>query len=365
MSAATVSGGGLGARVLAPLRGFELDVELAAAPGETLALCGPSGAGKSSLLRALAGLLAPRAGRVALGDEVWFDAERGIDLAPERRRCGLVFQDYALFPRLSAARNVAYGMRGPRRERRAAAGEMLGRFGIAHLADARPGALSGGERQRVALARALAARPGALLLDEPLSALDAATRRGAIEQLRGVLSELEAPTVLVTHSFDEAALLAGTIAILDRGAIVQRGDAAEISASPASPFVADFAGAAVLRGEASAEPGGLTLVRLEGGGELHSVDPARGPVAVSVFPWEVSLEPPGAPHADSMLNRLPGRVTSLTTVGNRTRVGISLPQPLAAEITADSAARLELKPGSSVVAAWKAAATRVVGYAMP
>ncbi len=167
--------------------------------------------------------------------------------------------------------------------------------------------------------------------------------------------------MLVTHSFDEAALLAGEIAILDRGAIVQRGDAATISARPASPFVADFAGAAVLRGEASAEPGGLTLVRLEGGGELRSVDSARGPVAVSVFPWEVSLEPPGAAHADSMRNRVSGEVTSLTTVGNRTRVGIALPQPLTAEITADSATRLKLKPGTRVVAAWKAAATRVVG----
>jgi molybdopterin-binding protein len=351
----------LSARVAAPLRGFELDVELAAAPARTLALCGPSGAGKSSLLRALAGLLAPRAGRVALGEEVWFDAERGVDLPPERRRCGLVFQDYALFPRMTALANVAYGVAGRRRGRRAAAAAMLDRFGVAHLGAARPGSLSGGERQRVALARALAARPGALLLDEPLSALDAATRRGAIEQLRGVLAELEAPTVLVTHSFDEAALLASTIAILDRGAVVQRGDAATISARPASPFVADFAGAAVLRGEASEEPGGLTLVRLRGGGELRSVDPARGPVAVSVFPWEVSLEPPGAPHADSMLNRIAGEVTSLTTVGNRTRVGLALPQPLAAEITADSAARLGLAPGSRVVAAWKASATRVVG----
>jgi len=361
--AATVTGAaaGLRARVRVPLRGFELDLELESRPGTPLALCGPSGAGKTSALRILAGLLAPAAGRVALGDEVWLDSERGVDLAPERRRCGLVFQDYALFPRMSAWRNVAYGIPAPRRERRAAALTMLDRFGVADLAEARPGSLSGGERQRVALARALASRPGALLLDEPLSALDAATRRGAIERLRGVLAELDVPTVLVTHSFDEAALLAGSIAILDRGRVVQRGDAAAISASPASPFVADFAGAAVLRGEASGEPGGLTLVRLRGGGELRSVDPAGGPVAVSVFPWEISLEPPGAPHSDSMLNRVAGEVTSLTTVGNRTRVGIALPQPLTAEITEDSAARMKLEPGTRVVAAWKASATRVVG----
>jgi molybdate transport system ATP-binding protein len=360
-AARSLAGGELSASVQAPLRGFELDVELTASAGETLALCGPSGAGKSSLLRAVAGLLAPRAGRVALGDDVWFDAGRGIDLPPERRRCGLVFQDYALFPRMSVWRNVAYGIGGPRSERRVAAEAMLDRFGVAHLAQVRPGSLSGGERQRVALARALAAGPGALLLDEPLSALDAATRRGAIEQLRSLLAELEAPSVLVTHSFDEAALLAGRIAIVDRGAVVQLGDAATISANPASPFVADFAGAAVLDGEASGEVGGLTLVRLDGGGELRSVDPARGRVAVSVFPWEISLEPPDAPHSDSMLNRLPGEVTSLTTVGNRTRVGVSVPQRLTVEITTDSATRLGLRRGSRVVAAWKASATRVVG----
>ncbi|MGE5407535.1 MAG: ATP-binding cassette domain-containing protein [Syntrophothermus sp.] len=354
-------GGALRFRLEAPLRSFELDLDLAARAGGPLALCGPSGAGKTSALRAIAGLLRPRAGRVALGAETWFDAARGIDLAPERRRCGVVFQDYALFPRMSALRNVAYGIQGSGRERREAARAMLARFGVAGLAEALPGSLSGGESQRVALARALAADPGALLLDEPLSALDAATRRGAIEELRRLLAELEVPTVLVTHSFDDAALLAAEIAILDRGAVVQRGDAATISARPSSPFVADLAGATLLRGEASAEPGGLTLVRLEGGGELRSVDPGRGAVAVSVFPWEISLEPPGAVRSDSMLNRLAGEVTSLTTVGNRTRVGISLPQPLTAEITAGSAARLGLRPGSRVVAAWKAAATRVVG----
>ena len=344
-----------------PLRGFSLEVELEARPGAPLALVGSSGAGKTSLLRAIAGLAAPRAGRVAVGEEVWLDSDRGLDLAAERRGCGLLFQDYALFPRMSAWRNVAYGIRAGRRsERRAAALAMLDRFGVAGLAEARPGALSGGERQRVALARALAARPRVLLLDEPLSALDSATRRGALNELGEVLAELEVPTVLVTHSFDEAALLATSLAILDRGTIVQRGDAAEISARPASPFVADFAGAVVLHGEATREPGGLTLVRLEGGGEVRSVDPARGRVALSIFPWEISLEAPGPPPADSVVNRARGEITSVTTVGNRARVGISLPQRLTAEITAESAARMGLRPGSEVVAAWKASATRVV-----
>jgi molybdate transport system ATP-binding protein len=347
-------------RASTPLRDFPLELELTARPGTPLALVGPSGAGKTSLLRIVAGLLAPRWGRVELGAETWFDSERAIDLPAERRRCGLVFQDYALFPRMSAWRNVAYGIERPRRQRRAAALAMLERFGVARLADARPPSLSGGERQRVALARALAARPRALLLDEPLSALDSVTRREALRRLRGVLTQLGAPAILVTHSFDEAALLAGTLAIVDRGAIVQTGSAAEISARPSSPFVADFAGAFVLRGAASGAAGELTLVRLEGGGEVRSVDAARGLVAVSVFPWEISLEPAGRPSGDSMLNRVAGEVTSMTTIGNRARIGISVPQPLSAEVTAESAARLGLRPGARIVAAWKASATRLI-----
>jgi molybdate transport system ATP-binding protein len=353
----------LSAQVRQPLRDFELDLELEAHPSEPLALVGPSGAGKTSFLRAMAGLLSPRAGRIGLGEEPWFDSERGIDLPPERRGCGLVFQDYALFPRMSAARNVAYGIEGSRAARRTAALAMLERFGVAHLADAKPPTLSGGERQRVALARALAARPRALLLDEPLSALDSATRRAALGELGGVLAELASPVVLVTHSFDEAALLADTLAVVDRGRIVQRGTAAEISARPTSPFVADFAGAVVLRGNARREPGGLTVVRLDGGGEVRSVDPGEGPVALSVFPWEISLELPGATATDSVLNRLEGEVTSVSTVGNRARVATSAPQQVIAEVTLDSATRMGLAPGSRVVVAWKASATRLIANA--
>jgi molybdate transport system ATP-binding protein len=351
----------LEAQATTPLRGFDLDLELSAAAGEPLALVGRSGAGKTSILRVIAGLLAPRRGRVALGGDVWLDTAAGTDLVPERRRCGFLFQDYALFPRMSAWRNVAYGIGGPRGERRAAALAMLERFGVDGLAEAQPTSLSGGERQRVALARALAARPRALLLDEPLSALDSTTRRGAIRELGGVFAELEAPVVLVTHSFEEAALLAGRLAVVDRGRVIQRGSAAEISARPASPFVADFTGAVVLRGEASGPGGdGLTLVRLEGGGEVRSVDAARGPVVVSVFPSEISLEPPGAAAAGSALNRVAGEIVSVATIGNRARVGLALPQPLSAEITAHSAARLGLRPGDRVIATWKATATRVL-----
>jgi molybdate transport system ATP-binding protein len=350
----------LTASATTPLRGFSLDLALEVRAGEPLALAGPSGGGKTSALRIVAGLLSPERGRVILGEETWLDTDRSLDLPVERRRCGLVFQDYALFPRMSAWRNVAYGIRRPRRERRRAAERMLERFGVAHLAEACPPSLSGGERQRVALARALAAEPAALLLDEPLSALDPATAGEALRELRAVLAELEAPAIVVTHSFDQAALLAATLAIVDRGTVVQAGDPAAISARPRSPFVADFAGAVVLSGEASSEDGGLTLVRLRGGGEVRSVDPGRGPVAVSVFPWEISLEPPGQAVAGSVLNRIEGEIASVTTVGNRVRVGVLVPQPLSAEITSESATRMGLRPGLRVTAAWKAAATRLI-----
>jgi molybdate transport system ATP-binding protein len=346
-----------------PLREFELSLELAVGAGERLALAGPSGAGKTTLLRIAAGLVRPRSGRVAIGEEVWLDTAAGRELPAERRRCGVVFQDYALFPRLSAWRNVAYGMAGPRRERRRRAHELLDRFGLGVLADAPPTSLSGGERQRVALARALGSEPRALLLDEPLAALDPGTRREALRELHGLLGELSLPVLLVTHSYDEAALLGDRIAVVDRGRVVQEGGAAEISIRPASPFVADFAGAAVLHGEATREPGGLTLVRLRGGGEVRSTDEARGPVAVSVFPWEVSLQPPGSDGEDSMLNRLAGEVTSVTPVGNRVRVGIATPQPFGTEVTARSAEAMGLRPGSRVVAAWKATATRLIPLA--
>jgi molybdate transport system ATP-binding protein len=349
----------LTARVSTPLRGFGLDLELNAPAGERLAILGPSGAGKTTVLRLVAGLASPAAGRIALGSETWLDTAAAVDVHPQRRRCGYVFQDYALFPRMSAWRNVAYGMPRPRRERRRAL-ELLERFGLAALADARPAALSGGERQRVALARALGSAPRALLLDEPLSALDPATRRGALRELHRLLGALEIPVLLVTHSFDEAALLAGRLAVLDRGRVVQDGAPAEISARPRSPFVADLVGAAVLRGEASGEPGGLTLVRLEGGGEARSVDPGRGPVAISVFPWEISLEPPGPAAPGSVLNRVEGEIASLTAVGNRVRVGLAVPQPLSVEITGRSAAAMGLRPGARVTAAWKATATRLI-----
>ncbi len=336
---------------------LRLELELAAERGECVALAGPSGAGKTSVLRVAAGLLSPARGRVEANDEIWLDTETGVDVPAERRRCGYVFQDHALFPHLSAWRNVAYPLRGP--DRRARALELLERLGLGERADSRPSSLSGGERQRVALARALARRPAVLLLDEPLSALDARTRAAAARELVEVLRATEAPALLVTHDFGEAAQLGDRVGIVDAGRIVQEGTPSELAAAPRSAFVADFTGAVVLTG--TARPGeGLTLVELDGGGSVASVDAADGPVAVSVYPWEIAIEPGAAQRAGSAQNLLAAEILSLTTMGNRVRLGLAGPQPLAAEITRASAERLRLRAGDRVTATWKAAATRLV-----
>ncbi len=345
---------------------IELAVRFEVAPGRCLALAGPSGAGKTTILRCLAGTLRPDAGRVVNGDEVWIDTERGIFLAPEERRCGYVFQDYALFPHLSAWRNVAYGMRAiPRRERRAAARALLERFGLGERADAHPATLSGGERQRVAVARALALEPRVLLLDEPLSALDARSRSAATRELLQVLKGLEVPVVLVTHDFNEAALLGDEVGVIDHGRIVQQGTPSALASAPASAFVADFTGAVVLTG--TARPSGeLTEVALDGGGVASSTDPASGRVALSVYPWEITIAPGSGDSDESAQNRLRVRVVSITAIGNRVRLSLSAAggtdagQALVAEVTGKAAEDLHLEVGREVTASWKATATRLV-----
>lgn len=316
------------------------------------------------MLRIAAGLHRPEHGLVTCGDARWLDTTAAINLPPEQRRCGYVFQQYALFEHLTAWQNVAYGLRGlPRRERKARAHGLLERFGLADRAAARPRTLSGGERQRVALARAVAPKPHALLLDEPLSALDPRTRAAASRELRAVLQEADVPAILVTHDYAEAAAFGDRVAVLDAGKIVQEGSPAQLAATPSSSFVADFTGAVVLTGTARREAG-ATVVDLDGGGTVTSTDEAAGPVAASVFPWEITLEPvadAGAARSPtSARNRIDATIVSITVVGGRARIGLSAGQPLVAEISEASATELELQPGTAVVATWKAAATRLV-----
>jgi molybdate transport system ATP-binding protein len=340
---------------------LRLDVALEVAAGECVALAGPSGAGKTSVLRIVAGLLEPAHGRVACAGEIWLDTDRRIGVPAERRRCGYLFQEYALFGHLSAWRNVAYALHeAPRAQREPRARELLARFGLADRAGARPGTLSGGERQRVALARALARRPAALLLDEPLSALDARTRAAAARELAGVIRDAGVPVLLVTHDFTEAALLGDRVAVIDKGRVLQEGSASALAAAPATAFVADFTGAVVLTGEARRGDGGTLVVTLAGGGEITALEGEPGAVAVSVYPWEIALARPGEAAHDSARNHLAVDVLSVTAVGSRVRVGLAAPQPLTAELSEASARELELAPGGRAVASFKAAATRVL-----
>jgi molybdate transport system ATP-binding protein len=340
---------------------FDLDVVVSAHPGRCLALAGPSGAGKSTVLRIVGGLLRPQQGLVRCDDQVWLDTALGINVAPEKRRCGYVFQDYALFEHLNAWQNVAYGLRHlSRRERQHRAEALLDRFGLLPRARARPHTMSGGERQRVAVARALAREPNALLLDEPLSALDARTRASAGRELAAVLRDAQVPSILVTHDFSEAAVLGDHVAVIDGGRVVQHGTPGELAATPASAFVADFTGAVVLTGNARPDTHGLTVVDLDGGGQLTSTDRAEGPVAASVYPWEIVIEPLNAPTIGSARNRLRAEVVSVTTVGGRVRLGLAAGQPLIAEVSEAAVGELDLRPGAHITASWKAAATRLV-----
>ncbi len=340
---------------------IELDVRLDVQTGCCLALAGPSGAGKSTILRLLAGTIRPDRGRITHDDDVWVDTSNGAWWPPERRRCGYVVQDYALFPHLSAWRNVAYGLRSaPLRKRKAAALSLLDQFGLVDLADAKPANLSGGERQRVALARALAPRPAVLLLDEPLSALDARTRASASRELIATLRSLDLPVVLVTHEFNEAALLGDEIGVIGHGRIIQRGSASELAAAPASAFIADFTGAVVLTGTARATDGELTIVDLDGGGVACTTDRGAGRVALSVYPWEITISSTQAATDESAQNRLSTQITSVTTIGNRVRLGLVAGQPLVAEVTGKAISDLQLAVGRTVTATWKATATRLV-----
>jgi molybdate transport system ATP-binding protein len=229
--------------VRATIGALPLAVSLAT-DGGPLIVVGPNGAGKTSALLLALGVLRPAAGRVVLGGDVLFDSATGTDVAAEDRRIGYLPQDYGLFPHLTAAANIefALGCRGGARAgHRDRARALLADLEIGSLADRRPATLSGGERQRVALARALAIEPRALLLDEPLAALDVGARRAVRSFLAATLARLGLPAIVVTHDAADAVALGDRIAVLESGRIVQTGSLADLRAAPASPFVAAFA----------------------------------------------------------------------------------------------------------------------------
>jgi molybdate transport system ATP-binding protein len=326
--------------------------------GEVLALLGPNGAGKSTLVRVLAGLLRPDRGRIAVDGTVW-DCAVGDGAArhvpPHERSVGMVFQDALLFPHLSVADNVSFGLRTRRvgrGDRRATAERWLTRVGLDGLGDRRPGELSGGQAQRAALARALAVDPAVLLLDEPLSALDARTRLTVRAELRRHLAAFAGSTVLVTHDPVDAMALADRVVVVEDGRIVQAGSPDEINRRPRTDYVARLVGLSLLAGT-----GRGSTVHLDGGGAVAVAEEADGPVFAAVRPESVALypaRPEGSPRNVWQL-----RLVGATPHGSTVRCELAGEVPLVADVTAGAFAELGLVPGTQVWAAVKASEVAV------
>ena len=337
----------LRARVKLRRPGFELDVELDAADGEVLAVLGPNGAGKTTLLRALAGLDPIAAGEVTVDGRILDAPERNVFVEPEARSVGVVFQDYLLFPHLSALANVTFGLEARRlAEPEQRAREWLTRVGVAELADRRPGTLSGGQAQRVALARALAVAPRLLLLDEPMAALDAGTRASVRRELKQHLATFEGTAVLVTHDPVDAAALATRVAVLEDGRVTQSGSVGEITACPRSRYVADLVGVNLWRGHGVDGAVDLGPIKVAASGV------PEGEAFVAVHPRSVALyreRPQGSPR-----NVWQGRVTAIDATPAGVRVSVDAGVTVVAEITTAALADLRLTGGESVWVSFKA-----------
>jgi molybdate transport system ATP-binding protein len=328
-------------------------------------LFGPSGSGKTTVLRCLAGLDRPDAGFIRFGDELWFDAPSRRFVPPQRRGIGLLFQEYALFPHLRVHENVAYGLSHLEASRRAQrVFEVARLLHISELLDRRPGQLSGGQRQRVALARALAPAPRLLLLDEPLSALDAPTRESLRGELRALLQSARVPSVVVTHDRVEALALGDRIAVLAEGAIRQVGPVHEVFSAPADLVVARVVGTEnVTPARITGRDAGLVVAEV-GTARLLALDPGGldGEAFACIRADEVILEPtPGIPT--SARNQLSATIVSLQPEGVLVRVVLDCGFKLVALVTRQSVEELGLAPGKTVATLIKATSIRLVPHA--
>jgi len=347
---------GLAAHLVVARGGFALDVRLRVAPGEVLALLGPNGAGKTTALRALAGLTALTGGHLRLDGVTLEEPATRRRVAPEGRPAGVIFQDYLLFPHLTALDNVAFGPRChgvPRAQARALAADLLDRMGLADHAGIKPRRLSGGQAQRVALARALATEPRLLLLDEPLAALDARARLDVRAELRRHLAAFEAVAVLVTHDPLDAMVLADRLVVIEHGKLVQEGTPAEIARRPRTDYIARLVGLNLYQGEAA---GHTVTVGPELA--LTTSEQLTGPAFVAFPPSAVTLSRDRP--ASSARNTWQARITGMELHGDQIRValaGAADQLPLAADLTTVAVAELGLETGTVVWAQVKAAQT--------
>ncbi|GAB4387489.1 molybdenum ABC transporter ATP-binding protein [Albidovulum sp.] len=331
-----------------------LDLSFAVGRGEILALVGPSGSGKTTTLGTIAGLWRPASARVEVAGRPWLDTARGICLPPHRRRAGLVFQDYALFPHMTAAANVAAAMGDlPRAARRQEAERLLRLVHLDGLGRRRPAELSGGQKQRVALARALARRPEVLLLDEPFSALDRPTRAALQDEIIALRAALSMPVVLVTHDIGEAQMLADRMVVLDRGRALAAGTTAEVMADPAALRALGLREAAAMLSatiEAQESDGTTRLASAGGPLWLPRCDGRPGQrLRLRILAHEVILSRT-RPEGLSAQNILAGRLTRLIPgegPGMMAHVAIG-EEEILSRITRRAAAALALAPGMPI-----------------
>jgi len=334
----------------------EADLRIPLDRAPVTVLFGPSGSGKTTLLRMLAGLERPDAGSIVFRERPWFDAARAIHLPPQKRRAGFLFQDYALFPHLTVAENVAYAAS------RETARELLDTFGVAEVAASKPRAISGGQQQRVALARALAARPALLLLDEPLSALDAPTRSRTRYELRRMLLTGGVPSIVVTHDRMEAVALGDWMAVMVNGRICQTGPVQDVFRRPADPQVAESVGVEnVLAAEIVGRESGLLVLDV-GGIRIQCVDSGEtGPIFACIRAEDVAITRQ-MDQVSSARNRLAGCVRAVIPEGALARVELDCGFPLVALVTAQSAAELALAEGEHVSAVVKATSVHLAAH---
>lgn len=308
-----------------------LDAEFGCAPSELLALVGPSGGGKTTILRMIAGLRSPTSGRIVCNGQVWLDRASGIRLPPQSRSVGMMFQQYALFPHLSALHNVTAGLGHlPRNAREARAHSLFELVHLAGLEGRHPHELSGGQQQRVALARALARDPQVLLLDEPFSAVDQVTRRKLRAELVQLRRRIRLPIVLVTHDLDEARMLADRMCILDHGRLLQSGPPEEIMARPATPTVARLVDHTnIFHGTVLEHPAdtGITLLRWRD----HTLEAAHQPafapgskVAWVIPPENVILHRRDRPSRGERENPVSGKVGDYVPLGESTTLSLAV-----------------------------------------